>query len=340
VKKVGSPFHEHRRESVMKKSAFVMFSVVGILFVSPFNMAWSAEKYPSRSIEIITPAPPGAYSDLINRSLAKSLEKYLGVLIVPGNKPGGGDMVAAAAVANAPPDGYTLGLLADGPLVYAHLLGRASFSKDDIKVVGQLICTTIVMQVSADSPWKTFQEFMEYAHKNPGLTYGHVGVGTATWARAEYLNKVGDLRMRGIPFSGDTEVVPALLGKHLNAGFGSYIGAKQQADGGKTRILFSFTPPGQGPDPSLPTIPSVFGKDVPDIPPPSNHLAAPGKTPENIIKILEEALEKASRDPDFVNDMKKLYANVCFLDSKATKIKHEEKALQLKPILQRAGLMK
>jgi tripartite-type tricarboxylate transporter receptor subunit TctC len=272
--------------------------------------------------------------------LAKKLEKYLGVLVVPVNKPGGGDLVAATALANAGPDGYTLGLLADGPLGYSHMLGRASFSKDDIRAVGQLICTTIIMQVSADAPWKTFQEFMEYAHKNPGLTYGHMGIGSATWARAEYLNKIGNLKLRGVPFSGTNEVITALLGKHVNAGFGNYVQAKQQADGGKTRILFSFTPPGQGPDPTLPTIPSTFGRDVPDIPPPSNHLAAPGKTPENIIKILEEALEKTSRDPDFVNDMRKLYANVCFLDSKATKIKHEEKALQLKPILQRAGLMK
>jgi tripartite-type tricarboxylate transporter receptor subunit TctC len=196
------------------------------------------------------------------------------------------------------------------------------------------------MQVSADSPWKTFQEFMEYAHKNPGLTYGHMGIGSATWARAEYLNKVGNLKMRGVPFSGTNEVITALLGKHVSAGFGNYVQAKQQADGGKTRILFSFTPLGQGPDPTLPTIPSVFGKDVPDIPPPSNHLAAPGKTPEEIIKVLEGALEKVSQDPEFLNDMKKLYANVCLLDSKTTKIRHEEKALQLTPIFQRAGLMK
>jgi tripartite-type tricarboxylate transporter receptor subunit TctC len=304
------------------------------------QMAWGADKYPSRPIEITTPAPPGAYSDLINRSLCKTLEKYLKVTMVPGNKPGGGDMVAAAALANAAPDGYSLALLADGPLIYSHILGRATYSKEDIRVIGQLICTTIVMQVSADSPWKTFKEFVDYAHKNPGITYGHVGVGTATWARAEYLNRIGDLKMRGVPFTGDTEVVPALLGKHIQVGFGSYNGAKPQADGGKTRILFSFTPPGQGPDPSLPTITSFFGKDVPDMAPPSNHLTAPGKTPENIIKILESALEKASKDPEFINDLKKLYANVCFLDSQATKIKHEEKTLQLKSILQKAGLIK
>jgi tripartite-type tricarboxylate transporter receptor subunit TctC len=329
----------------MKRAIFTCICIMNILFVSissdfAANQAWGAEKYPSRSIELMTPDPPGAYSDLINRVLAKKLEKYLGVLVVPVNKPGGGDLVAATALANAAPDGYTLGLLADGPLVYSHMLGRASFSKDDIRAVGQLICTTIIMQVSADSPWRTFQEFMEYAHKNPGLTYGHMGIGSATWARAEYLNKIGNLKLRGVPFSGTNEVITALLGKHVNAGFGNYVQAKQQADGGKTRILFSFTPPGQGPDPALPTIPSVFGKDTPDIPPPSNHLAAPGKTPEEIIKILEGALEKVSKDPEFLNDMKKLYANVCLLDSQSTKVRHEEKALQLMPIFQRAGLMK
>jgi len=324
----------------MKRLVFVMLPVVSLLLLSSFNTAWSGEKYPSQPVELISAAPAGSYADLINRSLAKTLEKYLNVLIIPGNKPGGGDMVAAAAIANATPNGHTLGFLADGPLIYSHLLGRATFSKEDIRVIGQLICTTLVMYVRADSPWKTFQEFMDYAHKNPGVTYGHVGVGSATWARAEYLNRVGSLRMRGIPFAGDTEVIPALLGKHIDVGFGSYQGARQQADAGKTRILFSFTPPGLGPDPSLPTIPSVFGKDVADIPPPSIHLTAPGKTPENVVKVLEEGLEKTSRDPEFVNDLKKLYANVCFLDSKATKVKHEEKALQLKPLLQRAGLIK
>jgi len=330
----------------MRKRLSVIFCFVVSLFTfvildSSIDRAWGAEeKYPSRSIELMTPDPPGAYSDLINRVLAKKLEKYLGVLVIPINKPGGGDLVAATALANAAPDGYTLGLLADGPLVYSHMLGRASFSKEDICPIGQLICTTIIMQVGADSPWKTFQEFMDYAHKNPGLTYGHMGIGSATWARAEYLNKIGNLKLRGVPFSGTNEVITALLGKHVNAGFGNYVQAKQQADGGKTRILFSFTPPGQGPDPTLPTIPSVFGKDVPDIPPPSNHLAAPGKTPEEIIKILWGALEKVSKDPEFLSDMKKLYANVCLLDSKATKVRHEEKALQLTPIFQRAGLMK
>jgi len=220
------------------------------------------------------------------------------------------------------------------------MLGRATFSKEDIRVVGQFICTNQVMAVSADSPWKTFQEFMDHARKNPGLTYAHRGIGTAQWVRAEYINMVGNLKMRGVPFGGDPEVFTAVLGKHVSAAFLTYGQTKEQVDAGKMRILFSFTPAGQGPDPSLPTIPSVFGKDVPDIPPPSNHMVAPGKTPEAIIRILEGALEKVCKDPDFIKAMKPLDAGICYLDSKSTKVKHEEKALQLKPIFQRAGLMK
>lgn len=326
----------------MRGKIFVVTCVVNsLLLVFSISLppkAYGAEdKYPSRAIEIFAPTPPGSYSDLINRILAKKLEKYLNTLVIPGNKPGGGDMVAATALANAAPDGYTLALLADGPLIYSHMLGRATFSREDIRVVGQLFCTTIVMDVSADSPWNTFQEFAEYAHKNPGLTYSHIGIGSSTWVRAEYLNTIGNLRMRGVPFAG-VETIQALLGKHVSAAFTDYGTAKSQA--GKVRILFSFSPPGLSPEPDLPTIPSVFGKDIMDIAPPSNHLAAPGKTPENVIKILEAVLEKISKDPEFIGELKRLYADICFLNSGATRLKHEEKSMQLKPIFQRAGLMK
>jgi tripartite-type tricarboxylate transporter receptor subunit TctC len=336
-----------QKEVVMRKRMFVTCCLVNCLFILVLlnfvlERAWGAEgKYPSKSIELFSADPAGAYADLVNRFVVKALEKYLNVVIVPGNRPGGGDQVAASFLAhNAAPDGYTLSLLADGPLVYSHMVGTAAFLKDEIRVVGQIVCSATCMYINAESPWKTFKEFMDYAHKNPGLTYGHMGIGTAIWARAEYLNKVGNLKMRAVPLQGSTQVLTAVLGKHVDVGFSSYAQAKQQEDAGKTRVLFSFTPPGFGPDPNLPTIPSTFGKGVPDMPPPCLHLTAPGKTPENIIKVLEEALEKVSKDPEFTNNIKKLYGQVCFVDSNAIKVLHKEKALQLEPIFREAGLMK
>ncbi len=102
----------------LKALSFFFGLFIFTLSVSLGSVSVSAsDKYPSRTIELVTPDPPGAYADLINRVLAKKLEKYLGVTVIPVNKPGGGDLVAATAIANAAPDGYTLGLLADGPLV-------------------------------------------------------------------------------------------------------------------------------------------------------------------------------------------------------------------------------
>jgi tripartite-type tricarboxylate transporter receptor subunit TctC len=329
----------------MRKRMSVIFCLVVSLFtfviLSPsIERAWGAEeKYPSRSIDMFCAYIPGGYADLINRFFVRGLERYLKVLVIPGNKPGGGEVVAAIELANSKPDGYTVALLADGPLIITPLLGRAEEYRDKLRIVAKLICTTQVMAVSTDSPWKTFQEFMDDAHKNPGLTYGHGGIATAMHIRAEYLNKIGNLKMRGVPFKGDPEVAQAVLGNHVSAGFFSYQAPKRQADAGKMRILFSFTPPGFGPDPTLPTITSFFGKDTPDILPPSIYVVVPGKTPENIVKVLEGATEKVSQDPEFVNNLKTLYAQVCFTDSKTV---YRDVLLKqssiYKPILQSVGL--
>ena len=328
----------------MKKGfwiAVLTVGCVGFTFASLSDPAAGAEeKYPVRPIECVCAYPAGGYADLINRFFAKSLEKYLKVVVVPENKPGGGEVIAATAMANAKPDGYTVGLLADGPLVYSPILGRANDYKDKIAIIAQLICTTQVIAVAADAPWKTFQEFVDHARKNPGVIYGHGGMGTASHLRVEYINHVGNLKMKGMPFKGDPEVAAAVLGKHVEAGIFSYQAAKEQADGGKMRLLFSFTPPGAGPDPTLPTITTFFGKDVVDILPPSIHFVAPGKTPERILKILEGVTEKISGDQEFLNSNKTLYAQVCFQDSNATKKILERKAGEIRPIMQRAGLIK
>ena len=327
----------------MRKGTFLLSCLVISLFlVISLNAfitgAWGAEgKYPSRPIDSFAPTPPGSYTDLVNRMLAKQFEKHLNALVIPGNKVGGGDMVCASAVANAAPDGYTMALLADGPMVYSSLLGRATFSKDDLRVVGQLFCTTIVMDVNAESPWKTFQEFVDYAQKNPGLTYSHIGVGTLPHIYAELLNRVAKLQMRGVPYAG-MEAITALMGKHVNAAFNNYGQAKQLE--GKLRILFSFTPSELSPDPTLPSITTYLGRDKFEILQGGNYLVVHGKTPDAIVEVLEKTLEKASKDPEFINDLKKLYAYSCFVDGKTIQQRIPVRQAQIKPILQSLGVIK
>ena len=153
--------------------------------------------------------------------------------------------------------------------------------KDEEKIrIGEFVTMSTVMAVSAESPWKTIQEFVKYARKNPGLSYGHPGAGSSGFIRAEYFNKIAKLNMRSVPFKGDAEIIAAILGWHVPIAQMSGFSAKLQENGGKMRILLCLDP---DPDvyPDVPGISSVFG--ITDLDAISLYLAASGKTPEEIV---------------------------------------------------------
>jgi tripartite-type tricarboxylate transporter receptor subunit TctC len=317
--------------------AFSLFLFVG-LSSTPSRSA--EEKYPTGPIDLFCGYAPGGQTDLATRFLAKGLEKYLGTTVVAGNKPGAGEVIAASAVANAKPDGYTAAVLGDASLITSFLLKRATYSLDDLRVVGQFYNGCDILLVSVDSPWKTVNDFMNYAKKNPGVKFGHHGIGSSPWIRIELFNMNGNLKMVGVPFKGDPEVISALLGKHISVGICSYQAAKTQVDAGTMRMLLVFDTTGQF-VPELPNMRAVFGPNVPDIEPVALHLVVPGKTPDRIVRQLEGALEKVTKDPDFLGNMNKLRLMVRFFDGKTVVEKNlPEKAKQIKSVLDHAGQIK
>ena len=315
----------------MKKSQFRAFFLVSILFIFVCTLpiiSWAAgEKYPSRTIEVYCAFPAGSYTDLVVRALAKGLEKYLGGTVVVINKTGGGGVVANTALVNARPDGYTLAATAVINIVSPLALGHATYSLEDFYVIGQYSYSTLSLAVHVDSPWKTFHEFLDYERKNPGVKYGHQGIGSGPYIRMENLIRMANLKMIGVPFKSDTEIVSALSGKHIPIGILTTTTAKIQEDGGQLRLLFSFDPPAKaGLSPNVPDILTVFGKGVADkdlnV---LRVLIAPRKTPDEILKVLEQALDNVTKDPEFVNTTKKLWGvSPEFVDSK--------KMMQLLPI--------
>lgn len=322
----------------MKKKIFRNFFLVGILFIfifTSFNSPWAAEKkYPSGPIELFCGFAAGGQTDLFTRALAKGLEKYLGVTVVPGNKPGGGGIIPAATVATSRPDGYTIGLLSDS-MIISSLLGRATYSMEDLLIIGVGIYDS-AMVVSVDSPWKTIQEFVDYARKNPGIKYGHPGVGSTNFLITENLNKHANLMMIGVPFKGDPEIIGAVLGKHVPIGVFGYMNCKIQADAGKMRILLCFG----GLDPTIPSQSTAFGKNVPHTEL-GYYLLLPRKTPDEIVQVLEQALEKVVKDTEFINNIKKVYVEARFIDSKTfMQKKLPEKISYFKSVIQDVGLMK
>jgi tripartite-type tricarboxylate transporter receptor subunit TctC len=322
----------------MKKRILKTFFVLGILFLfilAPLSDSRAADKFPSRYIELYHGFPPGGAVEIQNRVLAKSLEKHLGVPVVSVSKAGGGGVIGTTALINAPPDGYTAANMSFGSIVQTVLLSNGALSLDDLKVVAQWNIFGAAMCVSPDSQWKTFQALLDHARKNPGTKFAHTGVGNATYLRMENLNRSANLKMIHVPFKGDAEVITALLGKHVPVGVFSAFSAKAQAAAGKLRIIFSFDAPAKfGLDPNIPYIANTFEKSIADkdieI---VGFVIVPRKTPDEIVKILESAMQKACKEPELIDNVEKFGMAIQYFDGKTgtanlRKIYERVKAIQ------------
>jgi tripartite-type tricarboxylate transporter receptor subunit TctC len=313
--------HKNQIEGGIRMKKRIVISVLGMalvlnLFLTFSDCSWAAEKrYPSRPIEIIVGYPAGGAMDLTMRLWAKYLEKYLGVPLAPVNKPGAGAIVACTYVANAQPDGYTIGALGDHCTINV-VSGRAKYTLEDFRYIAGATNICNVLGVTMDSQWKNMQEFIDYARKHPGVKCAFPGIGSSAQIRMEALNRFANLKLVGVPLNGDAEVVPAVLGKHVPVGVFGAAAFKAQMEAGKVRALMSFDPPSEmGLDPKIPDIRDVFGKDVPDVDI-GSYLMVPRKTPDDIARVLEQAMEKVTKDPGFIKEVQASTMLVRFIDGK------------------------
>jgi tripartite-type tricarboxylate transporter receptor subunit TctC len=333
--KTGGNFMKRKTMKCLRIGAMIVI-LAGILS----SVSWSADKYPSRSVELVCGSSAGGGTDIANRILAKYFEKYLKVPFVPINKPGPSQMMMASYVATAKPDGYTIGH-GSNAIVTAAVTGQATgYTMEDLRPVCMISTVNTMVAVPADSPWKTWQEFVEYAKKNPGTKYGHFGIGSGPHYRMEVLNKHNKLGLQGVPFKGEGEALPMLLGKHVPISPMSPTVAKEQLAAGKVRILFSFEDPTlDGFDKNIPSLNSLYGPNAPDIDT-TVFIWVHRKTPEDIVYAIDQAFAKMVKDPDFVSEMKKINQLVTYVDSKDVEKNLAQQMIKYKQALDYLGLIK
>jgi tripartite-type tricarboxylate transporter receptor subunit TctC len=287
-----------------KHRCFIMLFVYTAILLGFLGEACAQEKYPTRPIEVVTTFPPGGTSELFVRTWGKYIEKSLGQPVVILAKPGGGGVIGFTYTSNARPDGYTL--LNAGDVFPPILEGNATYKLEDLRIVAQNTRNGSTMVVAADAPWKTWQEFVDYAKKNPGVKYSHPGKSTMSYFRTENLNRQLGMKMVNLPSAGDAESIARLLGKHVPIACMSEAAAIPQLEAGKLRALLSFDPAkDHGLPASIPDVASLYGKDFPDIQIPVM-VFVPAKTPEHIVQSLEKAFEKLSTNKDYIADLKKI----------------------------------
>jgi tripartite-type tricarboxylate transporter receptor subunit TctC len=195
--------------------------------------------YPSQAIRLIVPYAAGGVPDTVARFVGQRLQDRIGQTVVVENRPGGNGSVAAAAIAAAPADGYTLmvtdsAMLSVNPLFFKQL----AYSPQNFVPVALLARAPLFLAVHPDVPVATLREFIDYVRARPGqVNYGSSGVGSTHHLTMEAMKAALRLNMAHIPYRGTGQSVPALLGGHVQVLFSAYPSLKGAVETNRVRLI-------------------------------------------------------------------------------------------------------
>ncbi len=237
---------------------------LGVWGLAALDAPASAETYPDRPVTVLVPFAPGGGTDVLGRILAQKLGEHFGQTFVVENRPGAGTSIAAAAVAKAAPDGYTLlmsvsSTFAINPALYKKL----PYDPDKELVPVALICSVpFVLVVNPDLPVKSVADLIRLAKEKPGqLSYGSGGVGAAHHLFAELLKSMTGIEMTHVPYKGSLPALQDVVAGHIQLMFSDLAPSLPLIRAGKLRALAVST--------------TVRAEAAPDIPP-LNEVGVPG----------------------------------------------------------------
>lgn len=280
---------------ISPKALRVFICVTALLLPSWIR---AQESYPSKPLSLVVTFGAGAM-DTIARSIAKAAEKDFGQPIMVENKPGGGGAIGMINVLKSKPDGYTIGVTGTSNFIVTPHVQTLPFNVlTDMKDILAIAKYNFLLTVKADSPWKNFDEFLDYVKKNPGkFSYSTVGVGTAAYISMERIALHGKLKWNPVPFKGGGEAIAAVLGGHTQGVIMSAVESSPHIKAGKLRPLLILS---DSRLPEFPNVPSVMDKgyDVPAIAYIS--LFGPKALPESIRQKLEDVFKKALSNPSYI----------------------------------------
>ncbi|HMH50300.1 MAG TPA: tripartite tricarboxylate transporter substrate binding protein [Candidatus Acidoferrum sp.] len=318
----------------------IRFLVVAVLVLLGAVPAAADEPFPSRTITIVNPYPPGGQADLSGRPFAAALAKVLKQPVIIANKPGAAGAVGMQSVAVAKPDGYTV--LITVPSLHTlpevdKLFGRApTFTRDQLAPIARLNADPLIVAVNAERPWKSMKELLDDAKKRPGqITFASAGLYGATHVPMEMiLYAAGGLKMRHLPTTGGGPATTAVLGGHADL-WASTIGpAVPHIKSGKIRPLAVTSVKRHESFPDVPTL-KELGYDV------EYYLwiglFVPKATPAPIIKVLRDATRQAVDDPAFRTALEKLSSPAAYQDADEFKPWLDTDAARLADVIKKIG---
>ena len=273
-------------------------TLLAALLLSAALGATAQGSWPTRSITMIVPFPPGGLADLVARPVAEAMSRELGQPVVIENKAGAGGGIGMSLAAKSKPDGYTMVMALSSLTVLPEadvVLGRTPmFGLNDLRPVARYTADPTVLAVRAESPWKSVQEFVDDAKKRPGaINYGSSGNYGTMHVPMEILAQVSGSKLTHIPFTGAGPAVVALLGGQIDAVSTGPATVLQHVKAGKLRVLGHW---GNGKLASMPEVTSLkdagFNAEYAQW----SGLFIPSATPEPVAQRIRAAARAAAQD--------------------------------------------
>jgi len=282
----------------MRKKIVVL--AVGLLWLGAVLATVTlAADYPTKPIELFCPYTAGSSLDIMARLVAEIAPTYLGQPIVVINKPGAGGSLAAAEVISARPDGYKL--VTQGQAYFATTVKtqKVPFDPNDLVPLANFMAWRLGLVVRADSPWKTLNDLLDYAKKNPAqLNWSHSGRGIPPHIIVLHIFKKAGVQTIDVPFKGSPEALTALLGGHVDAASIPYGTGRDQIRAGKIRLLAFYAEQRYSDQPNIPSIVELGFPDAAKLMT-YGALYIHKNTPENIKTYLIDICKKIYDDPRF-----------------------------------------
>lgn len=276
--------------------------LVGLMLVGVCGFAHAADSYPDRPIRLIVPFSTGGPTDALARALAKTLSEQMKQAIIVENRTGAGGSIGMEAVANAKPDGYTIGMGHTGSnSIYTNLYAQPRYDPlVAFEPITPVVSYTNVLLVNEAIPAKTVHEFIAWARANPkSATYASGGNGATNHLSGELLNALTDAGLTHVPYKGNSLAMIDVLSGTVSSMFDILITALPQIEAKKVRAL-AVTSAARSP--YLPDVPTMAEAGIKGYDEAGNDLwfglFAPAGTPQPIVQRLHSEVVKAIQAPE------------------------------------------
>src|SRR4051812_11889520 len=238
----------------------LLLKTAGLLLA--LTTAAAAQEYPTKPIRMIIPFPPGGSNDVVGRLFATHLAEKLGKQVIVDNRgAGAGGIVGTEIVANAPKDGYTIGILSSAHAVNPWLY---KLPYDPVKAfapVAMMASGGAALSVYPGLPVNSVQELIDAARREPGkLQYGHAGIGSFQHLAGELFKLTAKVDILSVPFKGGGPAMIDVIGGHSKVLFSSLVQTAPQIRTGKLKGLATT---GTKRGAALPDLPTVAEAGVP-----------------------------------------------------------------------------